>query len=1334
MRRDKYDALALNSLHDLTFALSRTHETYGKPLPSGYTGSVTLQNLLILSSQSLTPGLRDDPAETLLVELADYRHVLGMIPCDVAYNVSSTPDNTYYSSTINGGVTPYTWSEIVSALWSLVGTATLGTYPGLPFTPDGTPRDFRFYGGKALAALGEVLTRIGCDLQYNPIANTYGIVQVGATDATHTAWLATWDAYRVHDAYPEVSNVGRYPAAVRVLFRKLPPPAGASPWYTITESPPVAYSESGSTASTVVDLHDDLPAVYNAGGTLQNGSDLAARATERASDFYRRLTSTWEPQRRRYALPSSAAGCLPGKQVDSTWWGDIGAVSPDSRAGLHTEVASHPPEKILRGVNSGLAEYDRLYPENHNQTLDTYSVSLYDLTVTNSFTGPSSGTTTVYNLTVNGTSTFNGPTLYPPYGAAVTINANTDNLALAAGPVQFWNVTSAVNITGVVAGSSGYRVVFVNTGNATLTLKNEDASSTAANRFRTPYATKADVLLPPNFACELQYDTSISRWRILWVSSVHLIGTDDSVGALGATETDYAMDQRYPFQVWTVAAGGTRLNSIANGKLGQFYWIAVADGNPEDKLTIGHQDSGGAAGNLINCPGEIDYVVPSCGGVILFYDGTFWQVVAAIPSRPKVTTITDANIVLPVPIGPQEFAMLGVPLTAVRTVTLPSASTAKAGTVVTIVDKAGSLGTTNYLSVIRAGSDTINGATSYSMQTPYMIQDFVSDGSSAWTVNPASGGSGVALTATRIGYGNASNVLTGTADLTRTADGVVNQVAQGATAVGALLVGTANNGVNQSDGDTMGSVTLSGRHTGSVQGGVQLRGMVQSAASATATVAEIGVGVTDVATVAMRFRSDGKAQFGQAATASRILVTDANGNVATDTAAGQGLAVTSGTLAQFAATTSAQLASVLSDETGSGALVFGTSPTLVTPALGTPSAINLSNATNTPFPKGYIYGLALKWLTGGTIQVGAGKARNSADAADITLSSAVTVDGTTTGALGFANKTLSGTGAYTNTGTTLTGTSTTFLTQFGTRTCTGTITGAGTTITGTGTKFLSEFSVNDLIGTNVKGYSRITAIASDTSLTIVAAIPGGSPAGTTPVCIENASITAGTQAPRQVATIVSDTSLTVSVAWTATASGQTCYTGECPLGTVTTDLFIWLLSGGSGTTATFSTQRTTPFDLTGYTTSVRRVGSFTYDATTALIVPFTAERSGSTIRYIFSAAANTYGNRIVSSASAAAWTRVSCRPLVPATATEVMLGAFLVNPAGNVSVNLRGSSLDGYAGLTSPHRVNAEIGGRSGAQLHLGCDGAQCIDWTLNVADANNPVTIEIGGYSEVLS
>lgn len=60
------------------------------------------------------------------------------------------------------------------------------------------------------------------------------------------------------------------------------------------------------------------------------------------------------------------------------------------------------------------------------------------------------------------------------------------------------------------------------------------------------------------------------------------------------------------------------------------------------------------------------------------------------------------------------------------------------------------------------------------------------------------------------------------------------------------------------------------------------------------------------------------------------------------------MATTGGKLDQFAATTSAELAGVISDETGTGALVFASSPTLVTPALGTPSSGDLSNCTNLP--------------------------------------------------------------------------------------------------------------------------------------------------------------------------------------------------------------------------------------------------------------------------------------------------------------------------------------------------------------------------------------------------
>ena len=53
--------------------------------------------------------------------------------------------------------------------------------------------------------------------------------------------------------------------------------------------------------------------------------------------------------------------------------------------------------------------------------------------------------------------------------------------------------------------------------------------------------------------------------------------------------------------------------------------------------------------------------------------------------------------------------------------------------------------------------------------------------------------------------------------------------------------------------------------------------------------------------------------------------------------------IMSGSLNQFGTTTSANLASVISDETGTGNLVFASSPALVTPDLGTPTAVVLTN-------------------------------------------------------------------------------------------------------------------------------------------------------------------------------------------------------------------------------------------------------------------------------------------------------------------------------------------------------------------------------------------------------
>jgi hypothetical protein len=110
---------------------------------------------------------------------------------------------------------------------------------------------------------------------------------------------------------------------------------------------------------------------------------------------------------------------------------------------------------------------------------------------------------------------------------------------------------------------------------------------------------------------------------------------------------------------------------------------------------------------------------------------------------------------------------------------------------------------------------------------------------------------------------------------------------------------------------------------------------------------------------------------GQITSASNSTITPAVGSI---TGLGTGVAT------WLATPTSANLAAAVTDETGSGSLVFGTNPTissatLVTPALGTPASGVMTNVTGLPLTTGVTGTLPI--LNGGTGQTTASAAFNA---------------------------------------------------------------------------------------------------------------------------------------------------------------------------------------------------------------------------------------------------------------------------------------------------------------------------------------------------------------------
>ena len=393
---------------------------------------------------------------------------------------------------------------------------------------------------------------------------------------------------------------------------------------------------------------------------------------------------------------------------------------------------------------------------------------------------------------------------------------------------------------------------------------------------------------------------------------------------------------------------------------------------------------------------------------------------------------------------------------------------------------------------------------------------------------------------------------------------------------------------------------------------------------------------------------------------------------------------------------------------------------------------------------GYIYGFALAYASSTTVTVsppdfGVSACRDKSDVTTLRLAAVKTITITTHGAIN-GDDSFVGTGTTSTGGsstTSVTGTSTTFLTSFGIRALSGTISSSTTAVTGTATKFTTEIARGDLIGTVGKGYYQVAFITDDTHLTIESA-PGTAFGSDLPNCIENPTYQATGQSTVQVTKITSNTAMVTSTAQTYSAGtayriGTTLKKASQPVGDQGF-MYVWVGNGASGTDVYISTQRTTPYGITGYNTYIRRIASVLIN--TELIAPFNQYGLSNERRIGYELAFGQASTRIVSAATGITeWTYIASASAVAPPFAQILLAAttVLFSAGGVVSFRLPGSNISDPGKIRIVRVFCPTADGGSNDLVQLFCSRAQAFEFVGTNGNGVLVLYIDIFGYLEML-
>jgi hypothetical protein len=269
-------------------------------------GTTTWKGYSVESYEAVTKQMKS-PA--YWVRFADHRWLLERSSAEgKRYNLRSSTSG-YVAATLNSG-TPYTWSQVISDLWSLLPTQA-GTAPSLARVPTTTPENLGFDGVSAWGAINQILTAIGQCVIYDPFAELFTIVDLTVTQSI------TYPDVLLFDSKP---GGGDYdlPEKAGVLYPWLPPDDSSySPFF---KAPHYAEATLGGTQG----VYQVLDTFYNYTGRV-----LTSRTTEIGSALGGLLDPMVNPVDKIFG---GVWQQLPGSRLSELRWTSDGYRGFETRA------------------------------------------------------------------------------------------------------------------------------------------------------------------------------------------------------------------------------------------------------------------------------------------------------------------------------------------------------------------------------------------------------------------------------------------------------------------------------------------------------------------------------------------------------------------------------------------------------------------------------------------------------------------------------------------------------------------------------------------------------------------------------------------------------------------------------------------------------------------------------------------------------------------------------------------------------------------------------------------------------------------------------------------